>query len=72
MRTFVMATIGYALWMKGKTRNARKKAEDFLRCELNLNVNPNVNLINPVHKGVSYLGVDLWSSGRRLDRDATE
>lgn len=55
---------------KAKLENARKKAEDFLRCELNLNVNPNVNLINPVHKGVSYLGVDLWSSGRRLDRDA--
>lgn len=55
---------------KAKLENARKKAEDFLRCELNLDVNPNVNLINPVRKGVSYLGVDLWSSGRRLDKDA--
>lgn len=55
---------------KAQLENARIMAEDFLRYELNLDVNPNVNLINPVRKGVSYLGVDLWSSGRRLDKDA--
>ena len=55
---------------KVQLEEARIRAEDFLNDELSLNVNPNVNFINPVRKGVSYLGVDLWSSGRRLDKDA--
>lgn len=59
-------------FMNGKAQleNARLKAEYFLSGELGLNVNPNVNFIIPVREGVSYLGVDLWSSGRRLDKDA--
>lgn len=48
----------------------RAEAKDFLINELFLSINPKVDVINPVWAGVSYLGVDLWSGGRRLDKDA--
>ena len=57
---------------KVQLENARLKAESFLRGELGLNINPKANFIKPVRAGVSYLGVDLWSRGRRLDKDAQE
>ncbi len=48
----------------------RKEAKVFLNTELGLSIHPTLDLIKPVRKGVSYLGVDLWSSGRRVDNAA--
>ncbi len=57
---------------KVQLENARLKAESFLRGGLSLNVNPKANFIKPVRAGVSYLGVDLWSRGRRLNKDVQQ
>lgn len=46
------------------------EAKDFLLQDLGLNLHKDINLIVPVGKGVNYLGVDLWSNGRRIDREA--
>lgn len=51
-------------------QNIRAETTDFLFRKLALTVNSNVDAIKMVKKGVSYLGVDLWSGGRRLDRAA--
>jgi hypothetical protein len=48
----------------------RQLAKEFLNSELGLSIHPTMNLIKPVRTGVSYLGVDLWSSGRRIDAAA--
>ncbi len=48
----------------------RSCAEMFLSNELKLSLHKNINLITPVRKGVSYLGVDLWPNGRRIDDEA--
>ena len=48
----------------------RSQAEAFLSNELKLRLHKNINVITPVRRGVSYLGVDLWPSGRRVDKDA--
>jgi len=45
----------------------RERAIGFLKRELGLSVNPKIDFIEPVYKGVSYLGVDLWPSGRRVE-----
>lgn len=45
-------------------------AEDFLYRDLGLNLHKDINIIAPVRKGVSYLGIDLWPNGRRIDKDA--
>lgn len=45
----------------------RKRAKEFLNTELGLSIHPTLDLIKPVRDGVSYLGVDLWSTGRRVD-----
>lgn len=44
----------------------RKQATTFLNDELFLTVNPKIDHIKPVSEGVSYLGVNMWSHGRRL------
>lgn len=49
----------------------RAQTRQFLADELALYINPKVDIMRPVHKGISYLGVDLWPGGRRLDRTAT-
>ena len=46
------------------------RAKDFLYQELGLNLHKNINVVIPVSKGVNYLGVDLWTNGRRIDSEA--
>jgi retron-type reverse transcriptase len=48
----------------------RELAKGFLNTELGLNIHPTMNLIKPVRAGVSYLGIDLWPNGRRVDAPA--
>lgn len=56
---------------QNKLEEMRKEAREFLDLELGLTIHPSIDLIKPVHKGVSYLGVDLWSNGRRVDKVAS-
>lgn len=42
------------------------QSRELLNDGLLLTVNPKLDRISPVHRGVSYLGVDIWSHGRRL------
>jgi len=44
----------------------RAKSVTFLREELSLRVNPKIDYIRPAYRGVEYLGVQIWPSGRRL------
>ncbi len=44
----------------------RQAALIFLRQELSLTLNPGVDRCQPVHRGISYLGVDIWPTGKRL------
>jgi hypothetical protein len=55
---------------KQELESMRKQAIRFLDTELSLSVHKKINVIKPVRKGVSYLGVDIWSKGRRVDADA--
>jgi hypothetical protein len=48
----------------------RTEAIVFLTTELKLSVHKDIDYVRPVKKGVAYLGVDLWCTGRRLDNDA--
>ncbi len=45
-------------------------AEHFLKDTLGLEINKNIDNIKRVSRGASYLGVDLWTHGRRLDVSA--
>jgi hypothetical protein len=44
----------------------RLSSIEFLHKELSLTVNPKIDCASKVHKGVSYLGVDIWPNGTRL------
>jgi RNA-directed DNA polymerase len=55
---------------KQELEGIRKQAVEFLAIELRLTVHKDIDTITPVKRGVSYLGVDMWSTGRRLDKDA--
>jgi hypothetical protein len=44
----------------------RELSKSFLNNELSLTLNPKIDHIRSAHSGVSYLGVDIWSHGRRL------
>jgi hypothetical protein len=48
----------------------RLQAVEFLATELRLTVHKDIDIITPVKRGVSYLGIDMWPTGRRLDSDA--
>jgi len=50
--------------------NIREEAKKFLDTELGLSIHPRIDLIKPVNRGVSYLGVDIWPNGRRVDKAA--
>jgi hypothetical protein len=50
----------------------RAKAQAFLDDKLLLTVNSKIDHIQPVPHGVSYLGVDLWPHGRRLQPQIRE
>jgi hypothetical protein len=34
--------------------------------QLSLCINPKIDRVEPARKGVAYLGVDIWPTGRRL------
>jgi hypothetical protein len=55
---------------KEELLDTHTRAKAFLSSELKLSLHKSINLITPVRKGVSYLGVDLWTSGRRIDCEA--
>lgn len=55
---------------KAELADMISSGKEFLDKELGLSLNNKINLVLPVRKGVSYLGVDLWSNGRRIDNDA--
>ena len=44
----------------------RGKSKFFLTNNLSLTVNPKIDYLQPAWKGVSYLGVNIWPHGRRL------
>lgn len=46
------------------------RAADFLSQDFGLNLHRDINVIEPVSNGVSSLGVDLWTNGRRIDKEA--
>ncbi len=46
------------------------RAKDFLYQELGLSIHKHINVIAPVSKGINYLGIDLWTNGRRIDKEA--
>lgn len=46
------------------------RSKSFLSQDLGLNPHKDINIIVPVSKGVSYLGVDMWTYGRRIDKEA--
>lgn len=58
-------------YSRAELEHIRAEARDFLTAELGLSVHPNVDAIKLVRTGISYLGVDLWPTGRRLDKDAS-
>jgi hypothetical protein len=31
-----------------------------------LTLSPKLNMVQPVYRGVTFLGVDMWSNGRRI------
>jgi RNA-directed DNA polymerase len=51
---------------KAELELIQEQALAFLSQELKLTVNPKLNHISPVHRGVTYLGIDLWPSGHRI------
>lgn len=55
---------------KTELEDMRTQAIEFLSRELRLSLHRKINLITPVSKGVSYLGVDVWPNGRRIDSEA--
>ena len=58
----------FVLWFQDEY--AAKKAQvigtQFLADELYLQINSKHDLVQPVYKKLSYLGVDIWSNGSRL------
>ena len=51
---------------RDKLEYIRQKASAFLQHELALSLNPKVDHFQPTYKGISYLGVDIWPTGKRL------
>ena len=50
----------------------RQKAIRFLGEELFLTVNPKIDHVQPAYKGVGYLGVEIYPSGRRLQQSVRD
>lgn len=44
------------------------QATNFLNQQLWLTVNPKIDVVSKASKGISYLGVDIWSSRRKLQQ----
>jgi hypothetical protein len=51
---------------KSQLECIRQAAVVFLEEELSLTINPKIDRVQPAYKGTSYLGVDIWPNGRRL------
>ena len=51
---------------KDEVEAIRQKAIIFLAETLKLKVNPKLNHVQPAYKGVTFLGVDIWSNGLRI------
>jgi retron-type reverse transcriptase len=48
--------------------SVQQRAIHFLANELNLMISPRLNHVTPVYKGVTYLGIDLWPTGKRITK----
>ena len=44
----------------------RRGAAVFLSEKLGLRLSPKVDIIQPVHRGVTFLGIDSWPNGQRI------
>lgn len=51
---------------KHEIEQIRTAAINFITMELKLEISKKLNVVTPVRKGVTYLGVDLWPSGTRI------
>ena len=58
----------FVLWCENEAsaNEAQTIVTQFLQDELRLRINPLHDRIQPVRSKLSYLGVELWPSGRRL------
>ncbi len=58
----------FVLWFQTEleAKTARIVGCQFLGDELYLQINPKHDTIQPTYKKLSYLGVDIWPNGRRL------
>lgn len=60
----------FVLWLPSElaARQVQLVGAQFLSDELKLSPNPRHDYVQPAHKKLSYLGVDVWPNGRRLQR----
>jgi hypothetical protein len=54
---------------EAEMRSIQARATSYLVGELGLTLSKKLNIVRPVYKGISFLGVDLWSNGVRITRD---
>lgn len=55
---------------KKEMEKIQTQAGAFLSSELKLSLHQKINQVTPVKNGTSYLGVDIWCNGRRIDSEA--
>jgi hypothetical protein len=53
---------------RNELEQLRTEATNFLMDNLSLTINPKINRLQPARQGVSYLGVDIWPNGHRLQK----
>lgn len=60
----------FVLWFPDEFQALKAQAigTQFLTDELKLSVNPKHDRVQPSHKKLSYLGVELWPNGKRLNK----
>jgi len=51
-----------------KLQNFRKKTIKFLKVKLKLTINPKNDIMVKVKRGLKFLGVEIFSKGRRLNK----
>jgi len=47
-------------------RVIQRQATMFLTDVLKLTLSPKLNMVQPVYKGITFLGVDMWPNGKRI------
>ena len=52
---------------QNSAEDMRTQSVAFLQKNLFLTTNPKLDALSPVRKGVSYLGIEFWPSGHRLN-----